>query len=61
MILATKSGWLISCKFLRETKKARYVEIIDKPKKSYRVLKDSETHRLFNNIEDALDWQGVKL
>lgn len=61
MILATKSGLLISCKFLRETKKARYVELMDKPKKSYRVPKDSDTCKLFDTIDAALDWQGVKI
>lgn len=55
MILATKSGWLIGCNFIRETPKATIV----KPwgsKKERRVEKESKTEKLFDGVPEAQEW-----
>lgn len=57
MILATKTGWLIGCDYLRETRKATFVRAWDsKGSAQRRIEKNSETEKLFNNTDDAMAW-----
>ena len=55
MILATKSGWLISCTLVRESPKALYVIARDE-NKVRRIPKASETHKLFDCVKRAEKW-----
>lgn len=55
MILATKTGWLISVDLVRETDKAFIVKARDE-KKERRVSKDDERQKLFHNVAQAEIW-----
>ncbi len=59
MILATKSGWLISCELVRETPKAAYVKARDENKER-RIPKNSETSKLFDCVKKAEKWIKAK-
>ena len=56
-IRATKSGWLIACKVLKETKK--YYHLIDLPEHEsnpYKVAKDEDWEKVFTSdsaVDDA--------
>lgn len=58
MILATKSGWLIAVRVLRETQSAFVVKAIDE-KRQRRISKADDNQRLFENTDQALAWQGI--
>lgn len=55
MILATKSGWLISCKVLRETKRAHIVKYIDDSRER-RIPKGAKDRKLFDSVDSAEEW-----
>ncbi len=55
MILATKSGWLIATKLIRETPKTWLVKPVDE-KKPFRVSKKDTSRALFNDVDSALAW-----
>lgn len=56
MILATKSGWLIACKLLRETPKAFIVEYTDDKGNEVRISKSDQNRKLFNSTDEAITW-----
>lgn len=59
-IRATKSGWLIATKLIKETDK--YYHVIDLPEKENKLMKihkDDESCRLFDNTGEALEWIGI--
>lgn len=56
-IRATKSGWLIATKLVRETEK--YWHVHDLPEKEHSVMKikkDDPRCQLFDNTDDAMKW-----
>jgi hypothetical protein len=57
MILASKSGLLCACKVVGETNKAWLVQYAGEKGKETRVLKSSG-RKMFDNVDDALEWIG---
>lgn len=55
MILATKSGWLISCEVLRETQRAHIVQYIDESRER-RIPKGAKDRKLFDCTNKAQEW-----
>lgn len=59
VILATKSGWLIAAKLIRETPKAFIVQAVDE-KEPRRVEKSDKSRGIFENCDQAMAWQDGK-
>lgn len=58
MILASKSGLMIACRLVKESDKAWTVNYNDKAfPNNVRVLKLGN-RKLFDNVDDALEWIG---
>lgn len=57
-ILATKSGWLIVGKIVKETKTFFYFEPLDNKGKLSKVRKDNSgsNSRIFDSVDEALNW-----
>lgn len=57
MILASTSGLLSACRLVRETDKAWIINYNDKAfPKDVRISKDNPRQKLFENVDDALDF-----
>lgn len=62
MILARKSGVLIACKIVRETKTFVIVKAeSDRGEIKIRKGLERPTQKLFDNVDDACAWIGVEL
>ncbi len=58
-ILAKTNGWLIAGKIVDESEIAKYFQSLDS-KHIQQIMNDDETQKLFENLDDALDWQDDK-
>jgi hypothetical protein len=56
MILATKSGWLISVKVIRETPKGYVIRDCEKGARERRISKSDLSRKLFESTDEALEW-----
>ncbi|MNQ24614.1 hypothetical protein D3C85_378130 [compost metagenome] len=55
-IRATKSGWLIATKVVKETKKYYHLEDIDSKGNIYKISKEDAQTKLFDSTDEALNW-----
>lgn len=58
-ILAKTNGWLIAGEIVYESEIAKYFQSLDS-KHIQQIMNDDETQKLFENLDDALDWQDDK-
>lgn len=58
-ILAKTNGWLIAGKVVNESETAKYFQPMDS-KHLQQIMNNDENQKLFENIDDALDWQDEK-
>lgn len=56
MILATKEGWLIRVRILRETPSTISYSCVDEPGSEYTISKHDSNQKIFDNAEDAEAW-----
>jgi hypothetical protein len=55
MILAKKTGWLISCVLVKEDKHTTTIKPYDQ-KSNITVDKSDERSKVFDNVYKAIDW-----
>ena len=58
-ILAKTNGWLIAGKVVDESETAKYFKQMDS-NNIQQIMNNDENKKLFENIDDALDWQDEK-
>ena len=56
VIRATRGGWLIASKLVKETNKYFHCEDADNKGHTIKVAKNSEDCKVFENPYEALDW-----
>lgn len=61
MILASKHGLMIAVVVQRETPKAHVVKEVGSRGKERRVSKADQNWKLFDSVDEAMNWQGVEL
>ena len=56
VIVATKGGWLIAAKLVKETVPAWIVEYTDEPGRQQHIIKGDQRTSVFSNTAEAEEW-----